>query len=295
MSREKFAEIKRLAEIKALLPLEQLIYWMKERDTIRVRKTLGRPKPWTGDPILRDYRFCNVRRMDDAVSAWLLEHWYLPFFGNENMLPAVALARHFNQPETLAAIGFPVKWDAERVKEVAHSLKARGRTVFNAAYIIPSGGKGDKINYVVDRVVAPLARRPPTLYPDNLPATHRELLCRDGLGSFLAGQIVADLRWALPGTWQGKDDWAPIGPGSKKGMNLLLNRPIDAPLSQDEFNRHLVDLMATCKPRLPRGFMDRLEAHDVQNCLCEYSKYHRTLYGYGKPKRKYPGGGDSEA
>ena len=53
--------------------LDILVYWMIERDRIRTAKEAGKPKPWTTDPLLRDYRWCNVRRMDDRVSVWLAE------------------------------------------------------------------------------------------------------------------------------------------------------------------------------------------------------------------------------
>ena len=37
-----------------------LLYWISERESIRKKKKSGEPKPWTKDPILRDYKFCHV-------------------------------------------------------------------------------------------------------------------------------------------------------------------------------------------------------------------------------------------
>ena len=51
-----------------------LFYWVAERERIRVRKESGQPFPWTDDPILATYRFCNVRREDDRVTIWVRTH-----------------------------------------------------------------------------------------------------------------------------------------------------------------------------------------------------------------------------
>jgi len=41
---------------------------------------------------------------------------------------------------------------------------------------------------------------------------------------------------------------------------------------------------------LPQLLTQRLEAIDYQNCLCEWDKYERALWGEGKPKQLYWGG-----
>ena len=43
-------------------PVDRLWYWIHECHMIWVKRKLGRPKPWTRDPILQQYRFCNVFR-----------------------------------------------------------------------------------------------------------------------------------------------------------------------------------------------------------------------------------------
>ena len=58
--------------------LEDLVYWIKERQAIHERRKAGQPPPWTKDEILRTYRFCNVRREDDRVTRWIHENWLRP-------------------------------------------------------------------------------------------------------------------------------------------------------------------------------------------------------------------------
>jgi hypothetical protein len=49
-------------------------------------------------------------------------------------------------------------------------------------------------------------------------------------------------------------------------------------------------LIAQFFKRAPLIFADReLEAHDIQNCLCEYDKMMRLTTGTGRAKNGYPG------
>ena len=49
--------------------------WMSERYKIHVRKDVQRlPAPWTDNPILRQVKFCNVRREHDRQSLNLIKH-----------------------------------------------------------------------------------------------------------------------------------------------------------------------------------------------------------------------------
>ena len=78
--------------------------------------------------------------------------------------------------------------------------------------------------------------------------------------------------------------YAPIGPGSSRGLNYMLHRSPFATWSQDHFNDEL--------SKIRESVMDVLEIrdltlHDVQNCMCEYSKYCRAVLGEGKPKTTY--------
>src|SRR5262245_39207311 len=56
--------------------IKKLCYWISEREAVRQRKEAGNSKPWTADPLLQGFRWCNVRRMDDRVSKWLEDNWY---------------------------------------------------------------------------------------------------------------------------------------------------------------------------------------------------------------------------
>lgn len=282
-------------QVRRLPPAGRLAYYVREREEVRLRKEAGRPAPWTDDEILRRYRFTNVRRMDDAVSRWLLEHWYGPYRDHPNTLAAAALARHFNLPSVLEWITDlvfhrgRVEWS--KIKEVVRERKALGFKVFNGAYMVRGIGTSDKTEMVVDRVVRPLHEAGVAVDAGSMRKTWEALLPHWGFSSFMAGQVVADLRHALTGGWSDRRSWAPLGPGSRRGLNRYLGRELSAPVSQQEFERGLGGVIRHLILKLPRSVTGRLEAMDYQNCLCEFDKYERTLWGQGKPKQRYPGGG----
>lgn len=272
-----------------MTPVNRLLYWIRERESIRLKKEAGDPKPWTEDPILQRYRFCNVRRMDDKVSQWLLENWYKPYKDHHNILIACVLARFFNLPSTLEAIGFPETWNAEKTRRKLRLMKKRGLQIFNGAYMVRGNDGVDKVACVINHSIQPLVKKPPEIDASSMRKTWEAIECRRGFGSFMAGQVVADLRWAMTGTWSDRNSWAPMGPGSKRGLSRLYNRPLDTKWSQQEFLEYLKEVVTTCYSQLPIELSRRLEMMDWQNCLCEFDKYMRTLLGEGRPKQLYQG------
>lgn len=267
---------------------------------MRLAKQKGLPKPWTDDPILQQYRFCNVRRMDDKVSQWLDLHWYTPNHNHKNMVIACVLARHFNQPQTLARIGFPKNYNEGYIQsglEHIESLKRQGETTFNSAYIIrASGDYPNKSEMVFYETVQQFVDSP-TKYlnkADSMEDAVNLLMGYRNIGSFMAGQIAADLRWATDGKFLDKNTWAAMGPGSKRGMNRLHfsnnERDVDSPLKQEQFLEELREFVAFAKKALPTSITSRLEMIDWQNCFCEFDKYSRVLLDEGRPKQKYDGG-----
>src|SRR5215467_3109114 len=120
-----------ITEIKD--PVKRLMAFAKERYAIAQRRAAGQKPPWTEDPILRDYRFCNVYREDDKVTAWIRENWRIPHKDDPDLWFAMLVARLLNLPESLAVMGYPVPF----VKHVhsRHLLRHKqgGGQIFNGA------------------------------------------------------------------------------------------------------------------------------------------------------------------
>jgi hypothetical protein len=272
-----------------------LLYWITEREAIRVRRASGAPKPWTEDPILREWSFTNVRRESDRVTRWIAENWREPHAEDPDLWFAMAVARLVNWPDTLVELGYPVPWEPDHFRAVMAAREARGETRFSSAYNISNGGStAPKAHHLVDKVFAPLWARRKQLRPrpeDSLHTFYGRLREMRGFGSFMAAQVVADVKYVAP--LDGARDWwtfAAPGPGSKRGLNRVLCRPVDGTWRDDDtWRAALRKLHEAIAPDLERIGVGRLCASDLQNCLCEMDKMERFRLGEGKPKRRFAG------
>jgi hypothetical protein len=257
-----------------------------EREEIRKKKEAGAPKPWTRDPILQSYRFCNVRREDDKVTRWFAENWRHKQYWNEpNFIAAIMLGRTINWPETLAELGFPFEWDRDLFLSIMDQRQGRGEKMYTGAYMITAGPTGVRKNLFVLSNAMTYFQRPPQMYP-TLQASWEGIMEANYpcVGPFIAGQIIADLKQTShlsPATdWW---DWAAVGPGSTRGLHRLYGRNLKDRLSQEQ----ALEEMREVRDALDLPF--RLCLQDVQNCLCETDKYLRVKWGQGKPRSTYPG------
>lgn len=253
-------------------------------------KRLGRQDV---DPIIARYRFCNVRRNDDRVTKWIHTNWLHPHANDPYLWFAMVVARLFNLPFTLNAIGYPVPFRPAAMRLKLHMMKAHGNNIFNAAYIVSTNGRAmDKVDYLFDYVLAPMwaSRKEITKALEDVPlAVVWDILQQqNGLGSFMAAQVVADLKYAPP--WQGAPDWytfAAPGPGSKRGLNRVMGNATDANWPGRSWQTTLDTLRKAILPLLPQYLGSHLHAQDLQNCLCEFDKYERVRLGEGRPKQFY--------
>lgn len=263
------------------LLLDKFLGFIQERETIRNLREAGAPKPWTVDATLRDFRFCNVRREDDVVTKWLFTNVY-----PHNSDPITALVcRLFNWPATLDDF----TWPYNRAS-VQYALKHRKQDkMFGAAYIVSTNGvKQDKASYVLDVVDVAMNKGFNFIGCATLYGSHTEMTRHRGVGNFMAGQIIADLKHFNPWYMGTADHWTfcTPGPGSKRGLNRLMGLPVKAPLKTPLFVGCVHDL----QPIIIRELGLYLDAQNVQNCLCEFDKYMRHKTGEGRPKCRYNGG-----
>lgn len=274
-----------------------LLNWALERHSIALLKTAGKPKPWTQDKILQAYRFCNVYRERDTVTRWIDLKWRKPNTLDPNLFFAMTLARLVNWPDTMHELGYPHKWDPKQFIRIMQARKARGDKTFSGAYIVSTNGHAmDKAEYLAEYVLNPLwAARKDTKPRDGetLASYHHRLMRFDGLGSFIAGQVIADLKYATGSPLNSASDWqtwAASGPGSRRGLNRVMGYDYESPWREDNWLSDLGKLRAEFLKGWPKKW-EPVHAQDLQNCLCEFDKYERTRLGQGRPRSTYPGKG----
>ena len=283
--------------------MPSLLYFIWEREVIRIVRDRGGERPYTKDPVFAKYKFTNIRRRDDRVSRWIIEHIIKPNEDRQDLWFILLITRLINWPPTLQrlidyGILFRAAGDFEpqEFSESVERFKNEGNKVYSGAYMVyptkmdPGGNKSQAIAKHIITPALSLSNRINAVLQNDEPLVAVfvvELSSSFGISTFMAGQVAADLTYASEGQLSRASDlftFAPIGPGSSRGLNYLLNRAPNAGWTQDRFNAELIKIRNAVVDELE---IDDLTLHDVQNCLCEYSKYCRTVLGEGKPKTTY--------
>jgi len=257
--------------------------YMIERHSIYERRAEGQPYPWTKDPILNEYSFCNVYRELDRVTIWIRENWREPYADHPNLPFAMAMARQINWPDTLEEIGFPEHWNPERIKAIMQGRLNRKEKVYTGAYMLTGTLGGTKVEQTIDKILTPLYEMPPRIINNSLEETWKRYLPYPGFSGFMAYEVVTDLRHTKH--LENAEDimtWANPGPGAKRGLNRIHGRELEKNIPKKQLISEMKQLLDLCNMApLP------LEMRDIEHCLCEFDKYERVRLGQGKPRAKY--------
>lgn len=282
---------------------KELFAFIKARHDIFMRRAAGKPKPWTNDPILQAYRFCNMYRELDTVTIWIREHWREPFTTDPNVWFAMVVARVVNWPESLQAITPAITntkmgriaWSPDTFVKKMDERKAAGEKVWTGAYMIHADAEPglSKAAYYAKRVLDPVwkdRKDGHAAFTGSLSEAHRWLMQYRDMGSFMAAQVIADVKYTnllknAPDWWT----WAAPGPGSLRGMSRVEFGDVSTKYTDEQWSDSLRELKAKIDPMLVKAGMSKMHAQDLQNCLCEADKYWRVKNGEGKPRSKYPG------
>ena len=260
------------------------LYWIRERENVRLKKEAGAPKPWSGDPVFQSVYFCNVHREHDKVTKWIRE-FYSPYVHEPMFEFNIVLARFLNWPPTLEYLDYienDVDYDC--IGPMLKDLRDTGVKIWGNAYVVTTHGiPMDKIDYLCDRVLPSAVDVLPLTDQLTCSAVATYLQNIEGISTFMAGQVVADLKNTPGHPLADAPDWnsfALPGPVSRRGMDWLHATHIPEGKWLEELHvlqhRLATDGIILC-------------AQDVQNCLCEFDKYCRVTTGTGRSKRRYNG------
>lgn len=305
-------------EIKDSLDDEALgLFWqfITERQQIWYRRVVeGQSSPWTDDDILQEYRFTNVYRELDPGTQYVIQNILEINAPRQDKILNVMLYRLIGRLETHDYLGVQTldAFDAEEFEtHLKHRRDDLGETVFTGAYMV-SGynqmGSSDKVENVAalfDEITSDPAFFDHVLSAKSLEDAYNLIRSQPGFGNFLSYQVLVDLLYPVD-YYDGDsllpfspDDWSAPGPGARRGLKQLVtefngfNRLTVMRWlrqnQQQEFDRLALDF-----PYLKTEEGDRLELSlaDIQNCLCEFYKYHKILNSNGRARRRFR---DSEA
>lgn len=277
------------------------VAFIRARHSIYLARQAGLPKPWTTNAILQRYRFCNVYRELDVVTKWIAENWREPLgaCSSPNLWFWMLVARLVNNPSTLTLMtnmALSEKWSANKFISVVERVQSAGRKAWGGAYIVSTNGRQmPKAEYIATHVLDPAWTKRKKIQPtqhDSLYEFCRRLLTLNGVQGFIAGQVIADAKYADEDLMQACDwhTFAVSGPGSRRGLNRVYGFGKDSPWSEGDWHYKLAALREAVNSDI-KGIreLEFLHAQDIQNCLCEFDKYERVRLGEGRPRSTYPG------
>lgn len=263
---------------------EKFIYWVTERESIRLLKESGLPPPWSADPVFQTVYFCNINREDDRVTRWIRSHYDISIGA---ALPNMILARMVNKPESLDKLGWP--WADFREDLWYHVMSKPGS--WGSAYVVSTNGhpvpKHEYVAGLLEWAFERFLHGPGATPTGTCAAWHTAIQAAPGLASFMAAQVVADLKNTAGHPLANAEDWhtfAAPGPGSLRGLTWFWGEKV----TPSKFTDALVSARQWVHNR-DSGLLAHLCNQNLQNCFCEYDKYMRVSMGTGRSKRKYAG------
>lgn len=274
---------------------ELLIYWIQERHDILTKRMAGQPKPWSKDPVFQNTYFCNVRREDDKVTQFIRK-FYSPHVEDRMFEYNIIFSRFINWPPTIEVIKYMQDHDPEWLLNYLDCLASNGKIWGNAYVITTHGIPMPKAAYLCRNVLGGVYRGLDALRKacrgPSLALAAEALEGFEGVGPFLAGQVVADLKNTPGHPLASADDWWEFvmpGPGSIRGASWVLYGKSEG-VTYSTFQRAFQEIREYVDHKWVPEMGVVLHSQDLQNCLCEFDKYCRVTTGSGRSKRGYAGG-----
>jgi hypothetical protein len=289
-------------------------YWWvaAERQRIFEQRAAGKTGPWTADPILHRFKFCNTFRASDRVSQYLIaEVIYGPEAAGlppEDVFLRIVLFRLFSKESTWEALEQATggvrrsSLDVELLGDLLDRLRQRQAIYTNAFILCAHNAYGHRAKHrnhleLVSRMFAPGALGAELGRAGSLEDVVTALRTWPMIGPFMGYQLAIDLNYSEQLNFD-EDDFTVPGPGAVRGLNKvfsdfgghtpaqLIRRMVDG--QEEEFER----LGLTWGGLFTR----RLHAIDCQGLFCETDKYSRERFPdlksnrvrikqeFGKPK-----------
>ena len=282
-------------------------YWRfaAERQKIFFSKAIGKPGPWTSDPILSRYRFTNAYRASDRVSQYLIAK--IQYQGPQDtnaLFFRTLLFKIFNKIETWelleGAFGtvYPHEGMEHEYSAILEDAMVRGARIYSAAYIMPSGSGAFAFARKYQAHLGLLAHMMKDRVPDRLrecktmQQAFSLIRSYPTFGDFLAYQYVTDLNYSTL-TMFDESEFVMPGPGALSGIQKCFHNI--GSYTQSDVIRWMTDHQE--EEFRARGLEFQtlwgrpLQLIDCQNLFCEVDKYSRVFHpdipgAYGRTRIK---------
>jgi len=278
-------------------------YWRfaAERQRIFYRRLEEDRGPWTEDPILAEFKFCNAFRASDRVSQYLIrEVIYSPQATSmkpEDSFLRVVLFRLFSRESTWEALeaatgGLSRKtFDPTALGDLLERLR-RCQSIYTGAFILCAhdayGHRAKHRNHLalVEDMFRPRRLGAAFGKAGSLREVYEALLSWPMIGPFMAYQLAIDLNYTEHLDFS-EDEFTMPGPGAMRGLKKVFADFGDYTPSQ--LIMRMVERQAQEFDRLDLEweglFGEPLRAIDCQGLFCETDKYARMKFPELKSNR----------
>lgn len=240
---------------------------------------------WAYDPILQTRKFTNVFRILDPGTQYVLTSLAEPDAKPEDVLLRLFLYRHTGRVEAWEYLemtsGLPDRTNLPDVLAAFKQYRGKGsvteRPVFTGAYLVfpQSAERGtDKLESIVDLTKRLFVEG--TVAQEFLDAGSQAdrfaaLRSNKGVADFMSMQVLTDWGYTSHCGEDRENEFVVLGPGARRGATAL--DPAGKPEDTLEWAYREVQDQVTLD--LPNGMSRPPSRMDVQNTLCEFSKYVR--------------------
>lgn len=119
--------------------IKPLVRFIKGRELLRVRKE-KKLNPWTTDPVLKRWHFCNINREDDYVTKWIRRNVPVQKTVTPQLIYDLLVCRIFNEPDVLWTL-LPTQHPMNpRFLGILQARQKRDLKIFRGAYMMATHG-----------------------------------------------------------------------------------------------------------------------------------------------------------
>ncbi len=270
--------------------LNEIVNFSNERMMMWDKKNNNSPRPYTDDPILDRYRFCNIYRELDKQTIEI--HSQLMRYKSDLSLWLlnVAFMRFICNTETVSKVGF-LSFDVNNNKQVFDRLMSMKSPKFGSAYIFPVSlitrseynTREKFFCYYLPKVMKKTSETITAFDNVGVLDALRNILPIFGFNfKFHWTEILIDVAYQFP-QFINLYDRFPIGPGSEPTMKRFSDSKNPEDVCLDIMNKQPFSNFEYLTYNSKTIY---LSAENIEGIGCEFRKYSNLKAGSGR-KRKY--------